>query len=277
LLQKVHLLSARKFLSDAPSAGDLENYGFNRPERELALSLSSGGGPRATEPSTLTLQIGVSPDRPGVAFARVTNAPFVYEILPDILDETPVLARHYRLRLLRELPDSARITGLTLIDLAAPGPVYTRQLAETDKNWDAVLATEPEARRKALAALLTQLRALRAKRFIADAFTPDRADTAQGPRPWKYRLDVNLAFTGGNGAGKISTSTLFLTDRVGGTTLLAGTAEFSGVVFEVTQEMLDALFALTYAEKNDPGPPAFTPTAPAHEPVAEPAPATGKP
>ena len=55
------------------------------------------------------------------------------------------------------------------------------------------------------------------------------------------------------------------------TALIAGTAcaapvvyslnkDHTDVVFEVSQEMLDALFALTYAEKNDPGPsPSETP------------------
>ena len=264
LLQKLQFLSAQvvtkdlpnKFLSDAPSAADLEKWGFNRPEREITLALNNGGGPHATEALTFTLQIGVSPDLPGVAFARVTNAPFVYQILPDILDETPALARHYRQRLLRELPEGARITGLALIDFATNAPVYSRQLAETDQNWDGALAAEPEARRKALAALLAQLRVLRARNFTTDAFTPDHADTPQGARPWKYRLEATLSFPGGNGAAQVSTSTLFLTERVSGTLQLAGTTEFGGVVFEVAQEMIDPLFALTYAEKNDPGPPA---------------------
>ena len=55
---------------------------------------------------------------------------------------------------------------------------------------------------------------------------------------------------------------VLLTDRLGGTTLLAGTTEFGGIEFEVTQPMLDALFALTYAEKNDPGMPAVNPAEP---------------
>ena len=134
LLQKISVLAARearpgspKFLSDAPSATDLENWGFNRPERELTLNLSAGlsgnpatrgisgtnTGPAAAgngaDLSSLTLQVGVSPDKPGEAFARVTNAPFVYQILPDILDDTPALARHYRLRVLRELPEEVEI------------------------------------------------------------------------------------------------------------------------------------------------------------------------
>ena len=269
LLQKIHLLAAKKFLSDAPAAADLEQYGFNRPEREITLSLSTGGGPQGNEASTLTLQIGVSPNQPNVAFARVKNTPFLYQILPDILTATPSRVRHYRQRLLRELPESARLTDLTLTDLSTNTAVHSYQLPSADKNWDAVLATLPAHQRPPLAALLAELRTLRAKNFTADGFRPEQANTPEGERPWKYRLDVGLALVSGTGATQKSTSTLFLTERLGGTTLLAGSAEFyNGIQFEVTQPMLDALFALTYAEKHDPGPlvPAPTP-APAVKPA----------
>ncbi len=280
LLQKLQDLSAHeprpnapKFLSDAPSAADLENYGFNRPEREIALSLSTGGGPRGTEPSTQTLQIGVSPDKPGEAFAKVVNAPFVYEILPDILDDTPALARHYRQRLLRDLPEGARITGLVLTDLATNTPVFAKQIPDTEKNWDSAVIAEPIPRRKAINDLLLQLRKLSARSFTADTFSPDHAETPQGPRPWKYRLDVTVSLPGGSGVAQTSNSTLFLTERLGGTTQLAGTEDFGGVVFEVTQEMLDALFTLTYAGKNDPGAPVSA-NPPEHTvPVTNPGPA----
>jgi hypothetical protein len=274
VLQKISLLAVRKFLSDAPSAADLENYGFNRPERELTLGLNTGGGPRGTDPSTLTLQIGISPDKPGEAFARVTNAPYVYSILPDILDATPALARHYRQRLLRELPESAHITGLKLTEL--PGDQLLWNVSNDTALTPESLATAkiPDQARAALGALLGHLRTLRAKRFTTDSFSPDHADTASGPRPWKYRLDITATFAGGSGAAQNSSSTLFLTDRLDGTTLLAGTMEFfGGVEFEVTQEMLDALFILTYSTKNDPGLPVVPPTAPAKPAETTPPPA----
>ncbi len=281
LLQKISQLAARearpgspKFLSDAPSATDLENWGFNRPERELTLNLSTGGGPLAKEASSLTLQVGVSPDKPGEAFARVTNAPFVYQILPDILDDTPALARHYRLRVLRELPEGTRITSLKLSALPADTLLFSvnNEVALTPES----LATEklPEKARTLLTALLAQLRTLRVKAYTAGTFTPQHAETATGPQPWKYRLDVDATLPGG-GTAASSTTTLWFSDRLGGSTMLAGTADLGGVVFEVTQEMLDTIFALTYTEKNDPGPlsvdrPGQTPagTAPAKDPAA---------
>ena len=271
LLQKISLLAATKFLSDAPSADILEKYGFNRPEREITLNLNTGGGPHGTDPSTLALQVGVSPDKKDIAFARAAPAAlFVYQIVPDILDETPVLARHYRQRLLRDLPEGARINGLMITESPGNTPVYSKQLTETQTSWELALAEEPEARRKAVGAALVQLHSLRAKRFTADIFNPDHADTAQGPRPWKYRLDLNIAYAGGNASAQNSTSTLFLTERLGGTTQLAGTAEFGGAVFEISQELLDALFSLTYRDKNDPGLP-ITPGADAGDKAPPPA------
>ena len=127
LLQKISKLSAHeprpdapKFLSDAPSDADVENWGFKRPAREITLNLAPGaGGGLTREPTSVTLQIGVSPDKPGEAFARTTNAPFVYQVLPDILDDAPVAARYYRHRTLRELPEAARITTIKLTALPA--------------------------------------------------------------------------------------------------------------------------------------------------------------
>ncbi len=297
LLQKISVLAARearpgspKFLSDAPSATDLENWGFNRPERELTLNLSAGlsgnpatrgisgtnTGPAAAgngaDLSSLTLQVGVSPDKPGEAFARVTNAPFVYQILPDILDDTPALARHYRLRVLRELPEAARITSLKLSTLAPESLLFG--VHNEGALTPATLVTEkiPEKARTLLTTLLAQLRTLRVKVYTAGAFTPEHAETATGPQPWKYRLDADITLPG---AADSTTTTLWFTDRLAGSTMLAGTADQGGVVFEVTQEMLDTIFALTYTEKHDPGLPA-----PAKDPAARAAPepaATPKP
>ena len=269
LLQQLHLLSKTEFLSDAPSSMQLETWGFNRPEREIAITLSSGGGLKGTEGSSITLQIGVGADK-GIAFARVPPAPFVYQIVPDILEASPVLARHYRQRLLRTLPEGAKIQGLSLTQLEGEAPIYVKQLNETQTTWDLVVADESEARRKAIGVMLIQLHTLRAKRFTADSFNPDHADTPQGPRPWKYRLDIISSFAGGSGTAAKSTSTLFLTERLGGNTQIAGTAEFGGPVFEIPQELVDALFTLIYREKNDPGLPATSASPPASDTLAKP-------
>lgn len=250
LLGRLERLSAAKFLSDAPSAADVENYGFNRPEREISLGLTTGGGLDGQGPSTLVLQIGLSPERPGIAFARLTTPPFVYEIAPDLLEETPVLARHFRHRLLRKLPEGAQLTSVSLVDLTTDKPVYAQKLKEGDKTWGPTLAAEPEPVRRAVEGLLSELTELRAAAFTAENFSAGQAATPEGNRPWRYRLDYTVAF---NGSAE-NPASLFLTARLGGMTLVAGTADFGGVMFTVSQPLLDALFALTYTASEDPGP-----------------------
>jgi hypothetical protein len=263
LLKKLERLAITKFLSDAPSAADVENYGFNRPEREISLGLSTGGGLDGLAPSTQVLQIGVSPDRPGLAFARLTNPPFVYEILPDILDDTPVVARHFRHRLLRKLADGALVTQIALVDVVSGASLFARKLPEGEKSWAPTLAAETDAPiRKALEALVAELNALRAAEFTADTFSSDQATTPEGSRPWRYRLDYTVTFAG----AQETPASLFLTERLGGKTLVAGTADFGGAVFTVTQPLLDALFALTYTATQDPGPATPPPTLEAPKP-----------
>ena len=72
LLSQLANLSAEGFQSDAPQAADIENWGFNRPEREISLTLQSpasglrpGGGA-----STVVLQIGLATRPDNRAYAR---------------------------------------------------------------------------------------------------------------------------------------------------------------------------------------------------------------
>jgi hypothetical protein len=245
ILRQLSDLRATRFVSDAPAAAELESLGFNRPERTVVLHTGAG--------APLTLEFGVSPDQPGKAFARVTNAPALLEVDPVILDVLPANPLHYRQRLLRALPSGASITGLALTETGAANPLFQRQLAEGE-TWDTALAAEPEARRTAVRALLAESARLAARSFSAQVFNPAQVEVRGAPAPWKYQLTLNLALQGG-GAVQNEQFTLLLSERLGGTSQLAGTAEFGGVVFEVSQALLDALFQFTFTEKTDPGPP----------------------
>jgi len=252
LFDKLRDWRATRYANDAPTAADLETLGFNRPERTVTLTLGAAAI-RGLPAASLAAEIGLSPDRPGLAYARVTNAPFILEIDPVILDSLSIDPLHYRQRLLRQLPEGARITGVTLAPEGATGPLYRRQLAEGE-TWDTALAAEPAPRRAALENILREAATLTAARFSAQAFTPATVEVNGAATPWKYRLTLDLALQGG-GAAQADQFTLLLGDRLAGTRQLAGTAEFGGVVFEVTQPLLDALFHFTFTEKQDPGPP----------------------
>jgi hypothetical protein len=234
LLGQLETLSAVKFQSDAPTNADIEEWGFNRPEREITLTLV---GASATQ---VTLQIGLPTKRESVAYARIAGLPSVYAVEPDILRDTSASPLAWRERLLETLPASARITSLTLASAADNTVIYSHKLAD-GQTWEAALTTETAPRKEAIMTILGQLRALRAARFVQDGF-PDKVLAAGETRPWKYRLDATVSLPGGS--GQVNAMTLWFAERTGGAEQLAGSKDF-GAVFEIEQPLLDALFALT--------------------------------
>ncbi|HZZ20392.1 MAG TPA: DUF4340 domain-containing protein [Opitutaceae bacterium] len=236
LLEKLETLNALRFQSDAPTNADIEGWGFNRPEREIKLTL------RGTPSTEVTLQIGLPTKRENVAYARIAGLPSVYAVEPDILKETSASPLAWRERLLSSLPAAARITSVSLTNAADNSVVYTHTLAGNE-TWETALASETGQRREAIMSLLAQLRTLKAASFVQDGF-PDKVFAAGEVRSWKYRLDATISLPGGTGPGQVNTMTLWFAERTGGTEQLAGSKDF-GAVFQIEQPLLDALFTLT--------------------------------
>lgn len=268
LLQKLTQLTAERFVDDAPSASALEDFGFNRPAREITLTRSQAG----SVGTTTTLQIGASPGTEPTTYAKLLTQNYIYRVSNSILRDTPVSALAYRDRLIRELPSGAQITGLKLTDLT-----HNTVLLETSlpipETANKETSLKPE-RRKAIEDLATQLRSLRAQRFLRDEFT--NTITVNGEeRPWRYRLDTTLSLVGGSGV-QTGNSTLYFSERAGASLQFTGSPDLA-LVFEAAQPLLDAFFAATYGP-TDPGPtpPPTTPVQPT-EPAASPTPAVPAP
>lgn len=238
LLEKLSLLSAKTFQSDAPRDADLETWGFNRPEREITLTVP-GAQP-------ITLQIGLATPRDDVAYARLAGSASVYSVDAEILRDTPVVARAWRDRLLRELPAGARITALKLTDLASDTVMFDTAID------DAGRPVNPAVPVPAVQTVVAHLRTLRAQEFMLDQFV-DRVSIAGEERPWRYQLDATISLVGGAGE-QTSNTTLKLTPRVGGDRQWAGSpANEFNTVFAMPQALVDALWTLTEGPR-DPGP-----------------------
>ena len=241
LLVQLALLSAERFTSDAPTSADLEDWGFNRPVREVTLTFPGNAAP-------IVLRLGTDPAR--TLYARVGTpgdpGSSVYAINSEFLRELPVNAHDWRSRAVREpLPASARITALKLTDLASNQLVY-----ETAFNAAGEPAHAPRDP-KAVQDIVAAMRALRAKNFVPGGFA-ERIFAGGDERGWRFQLDVAVALTGSELVPPVTT-TLFFTERIGGTQQFAGSKELD-VVFEIEQPLLDALWSLTYGSR-DPGPP----------------------
>ena len=249
LLQKLSQLTAKAFVDDAPSNAALEDFGFNRPARQITLSsgkTQAGGG--------VTLQIGAAGTESSV-YAKLVGQPYVYRVSADILHDTPVNQLAYRDRLIRELPTGAQITGLKLTDLTTNTVLLETALPLTAPVNGGVTTT-PQVSREAIEALATQLRTLRARSFLREEFVNTIAIVGE-ERPWHYRLDATLSLVGGSGA-QTTVSALYFSERSGGTIQYVGSPDL-GLIFEAEQSLLDAFFSVIYGSK-DPGP---TPPQPA--------------
>lgn len=228
LLARLQLLEATRFALEAPSRMEVENLGFNRPERVVSLEMTAPAG--APAPAPITLEIA----RPGGAdprvFARVVGQPFIHEVSPDALDHLPVAARFYRERNLGALPDATRIVRLVL--------------RPADPSLPALLDLKPDETPPppAAAALLAALRDLRAAAIVREDL-PATVPVDGIEKPWAYRLEATL-----DPALPDGPLVYLIAERSGGATQLLGSPA-RGWVFNPEQPVIDALWTLLRAEQ----------------------------
>ncbi len=256
LLKRLALLKAVEFTSDAPADAEIENFGLKLPQRSVTLTLDPASSPSPA--SSLSLDLALPGGGNPAVYARVTGETFVYRVSPEILDNTPLSARVFRERLLRNLPAGTSITSLALKSADGTQTIYDRTLAENE-TWDQALVSEPLERRKALTTLIAQLRELRADSIIQENF-PDTVTVNGQNRPWAWRLDDTVIEAGGE--GETEPHSLFIAERGGGGTQLIGSPRLN-LVFNAPQPLIDSLWTLLYGPR-DPG----APTDPENKPEA---------
>lgn len=234
LLEQLSLLSARAFTSDSPTSADLETWGFNRPLREVTLTVAGSTTP-------LVLRIGTNSNhtafyaRPGTPTDPGTS---IYQIGSEIEAELPLSQLAWRDRAVGEpLPANARISALKLSEVESRRVVY-----ETTFDPAGTPATAPRDP-KALADLIASLRALRAREFVAGGFA-ERIAAAGDDRPWRYQLDATIVLPGTGGLEQTKALSLLLTERVGGNLQFAGSRELD-TAFSLEQPLIDALWIIT--------------------------------
>ena len=293
LIERLTLLNATRFVTDAPGSADLEAWGFNRPERTLiiqsedksipsATSALQGAAP-ASNAQSVTLELGLGSDRGSKAYARLDIARYIYEVDGEILNQTRPEPRLWRDRRLQELPAGARISALRLTDIQSNTVVAEKKFtsAESTAAGNAAANSSPtvpvetsgvgtftspqatatgfgagftgpanpatpptdEMTRSAWAALASSLRSLRARSYIADHYAPNFSTTT-GEHTWRYRLAIEITLQTGAGE-QVSTQTLDLSERLGGTLTIAGSSDLD-TMFELEQSLVDALWTLLY-------------------------------
>ncbi len=253
MIQRLADVRARSFEHNSPTEADKEDFGLIEPQRTVTLSGEED----------VTLRLGYfSKTRANELYAKTEDAEFVYTVDSSILDALPLLPQFYRDRLLMSRPDGARITSVTIYSLDTDREIFTAELPSRDSTWEEALEDETEETKSAFLALLPELRQLRVQNYILDEFPPILSMGREN-RSWIYVVETTFALTGGE-EDQTTYFELYLTDRMGGQNMLAGSPELN-VVFSARQNLIDAVS--TIIEKGE-GTPA---------PAEDVAPATGTP
>ncbi|RKX33515.1 MAG: hypothetical protein DRP71_10225 [Verrucomicrobia bacterium] len=265
----VQALPDNGFVSDAPSAADLERFGLSIPLWEVEVRARPSDQPNepvsgAPAPETITEKLliggfeGTGTDHLH-AKMEGPGAPFVYLIRSDILRQLRSRSVSYRDRSLQQLPEGARITALRISKLGTEEVAFSAELLTDGASWETSLGSLPTDTRDAAQTLVELLRNLEARTFLGSEFTP-YVVLAGEQRPWSYLLEATIVLAGGPGS-QTTPFRLYLAEVTGGTTLIAGAPEL-GLVFEARQDFVDAFSALVF-DRHDPG------EAPLPEPAVE--------
>lgn len=257
----VQALPDNGFVSDAPSAADLERFGLSIPLWEVEVQAhpsdqSSDAVSGAPAPETITEKLligGFEGTETDHLYAKMEGpeAPFVYLIRSDLLRQLWSRPVSYRDRQLQHLPEGARITALHISMLGTDEVAFSAKLLSEGESWEANLESLPDGTRDAAQAIVELLRNLEAKMFLGNEFTPFVV-LAGEQRPWSYLLEATIVLAGGPGS-QTTPFRLYLAEVTGGMTLIAGAPEL-GLVFETKQDFVDAFSVLVF-DRHDPGPP----------------------
>lgn len=233
------------FVSDDPTPEQLKVWGFDSPKRRVELAFRDG--------SKKTLVIAAPLVTNGPHHAKLADKPAVYSIGPAVIEWLSVNPDRFRQRTLYAMPAGARVTGITLTDLATKKVVLEEKKPDEVVSWAEWVASHPVRDPNPLLQLERQLHRVVAEHFISDAvFSEDyRYDTKDGSAPegWRYRLDWTVKLPAGTDGARTETRSLFITRRIGASEQIAGDPA-EKAVFSLPEDWITTLFPLSFGRDN---------------------------
>ena len=237
LTKELSSLRATSFAIDAPSAADLDFYGFNQARRTVKLTSNNG------DEVVLTL---AHPDSQNQKlFARSSSDEFIYEVeRRTTLELLPLNALHYRNRSLDTLPEAAVITSIQLENLSTDETVLKHSLGNDSITWENALSEIDSDTKTQILRLIESIRKMSVKSYLRDGYTENGYQLdPETTIPWLYLISAEISLPGG-GTKRADQRTYVTTKRLSGT-IQVGASKLHDSIFELSQETLDALYELT--------------------------------
>ncbi|NDV62550.1 DUF4340 domain-containing protein [Puniceicoccales bacterium CK1056] len=228
----LNTMEAERFVTDAPSEADLVRFGLNEPQRRLQV--------RKGSQESVELKIGglYSDEGQTLFYASTDQSDSVFLVRPYVLSSLSLDPFNYRERIIRKLPGTARISGLSLIHrpsgLAVPMDPESSDIA-----------------RAVQAALRDFVGTVRVDRFTNRPFSDPLVLADDRELEWKYIVEASVQYP--SNPEDAETIRLYLSERLGGTSQYIGDPE-SGLVGFLPIRMIEILdsFLAEYPDTPEP-------------------------
>jgi len=230
LIGRLHKLEAVSFVSDAPSSADLEQFGFNDPQRIVHIK----------DHRDITLIIGNVNTKNGHLYAKLNNSPFVYEILPNILSLLPVSKLHYQRKILTELPHGVIIDSIQLKHLEKNETFFEIALNQEKGTWEESTEGLSEEKHRAVLKMISGLRKFKVKDYLQERFVNNVQLGPETTLPWLFKLEAHIILPGGDHS-RTKIVEYYFTKRLSGNLQIGGSPEAQSI-FSLTQDWIDSLF-----------------------------------
>jgi hypothetical protein len=234
LVNDFKLLKIKSFVSDAPSEADIESYGLNKPARILRIRTAEG---------EQTIHIGSVTTQNNWVYAKTSAEPFVYAIESYILQKTPISALHYRMRLINDIPTSARIIKIQFSNWPDKTDLGTYVLSGTNassaRTWKPEGTVATVAMIEPLNELRPFLRQFKVGSYMLDHYTDELVLDPNLTIQWAYQCQMTIELPATNGV-QIQEQTFLFSKRTGGTTQF-GTSPTFNVTFTLRPECIELL------------------------------------
>ncbi|MGF1530068.1 MAG: DUF4340 domain-containing protein [Puniceicoccaceae bacterium] len=221
------------FVDDAPTASALAQYGLLDPF--LTISTRDANGQEQS------LLLGAFSESDQLLFAKRLSEPFVFKIPLDPVRILPLNPLHYRIRLLRSVPDQAILTEITLEEIASRTPILRVVKDIQSESWISKVAPLTPEQLTPFAIIEAYAKSFRVGTYLGDQVGSAIALDGEEATPWTYQMTVSYQLPGSSG-DQVEELRYLLTSRTSGT-LQAGASVEDSLTFTLPLELIEALAA----------------------------------
>jgi hypothetical protein len=221
-------LIALNFITDTPSAGDLEAFGLVDPKRLITIEGQT----------TIKLRIGETAEDGQGVYVKLDQSPSVYLVAGEVLDLISSTPLDYRQRRISLMDGATYLTYFVIEDLETGDSIHNKSLEDLVST--AKQQIDLEDAQALEASLLVLLREFSVAGYVDSAYNAEGIEFEGEKLKWRFRLTFYEDKEGTKKVGE-----LLLTKRISGSGQLAYLPGKDLVVM-LNQDLIDVLHPMLF-------------------------------